>query len=90
MTTRITWPTMRYGYKIVDDEIVPEPTEQKVLKAIKRLTTRGHSSAEIAKRLNAKGYRTRNRTPWAGRHHRHPLDQPTHRSHITRQTLFDG
>lgn len=58
----MTFSNIRYGYQLVDGEIIPEPTEQEVLAEIKRLTIHGHSSAEIAKRLNNKGYRTRNQT----------------------------
>lgn len=80
MTARITWPTMRYGYKIVDDEILPEPTEQHILREITRLTKANKSSGEIAETLNTSGYRTRNKTLWTGSHIRnlwHRRGKPT-------------
>jgi len=56
-----------YGYRLEDGRLVPDAGEQKALTLIRKLHATGASLREIARKLEARGYRTK-----TGRPHWHP------------------
>ena len=57
---------IEFGYRLAADgkHLEPNPSEQAALTAIRKLRARGATLRDIAKELNADGYRTRRGTPW--------------------------
>lgn len=56
-----------YGYRLEDGHLVPDAGEQKAIALIRRLHAAGNSLRQIARELEARGYRTK-----TGRTHWHP------------------
>ena len=71
---------IRYGYRLVADEIQKDPTEQEILGLIDRETKAGRNSVQIADLLNDLGYRTRNNTEWQGGYIRNLLHRHRRRA----------
>jgi DNA invertase Pin-like site-specific DNA recombinase len=53
-----------YGYRIQGGELVPDETEQEVVKLVQKLQRSGSSLREIADELDAGGYRPRTGRAW--------------------------
>jgi len=56
-----------YGYRVEDGRLVPDAGEQKAVALIRELHAAGNSLRQIARELEARGYRTK-----TGRTHWHP------------------
>ena len=56
-----------YGYRMEDGRLVQDASEQKAIALIRRLRAAGNSLRQIARELEARGYRTK-----TGRTHWHP------------------
>lgn len=59
--------TLPFGYTVGPDgkQLVPEPSEQKVLALLGELKAKGYSYRRIASELNEQGYRTRRGGRWS-------------------------
>lgn len=55
----------RYGWMVVNGELVPEPREREAISRAKALHEKGYSSREIIKALAAEGYQTRKGTTFS-------------------------
>ncbi len=64
-----------YGYDSQDGKLIPNESEQDTLKVIKALHKKGYSLQAIANTMNAKGYQTKKRKPWAKHSVNHVLSQ---------------
>lgn len=54
----------KYGWRVVNHELVPDPDEQEVLDRMRNLQTKGYSTREIVQELTKDGITTRKGTTW--------------------------
>ena len=52
----------RYGWQVVDGELVPEPEEQHAIRRMQELRDQGYSTREIVEALRREGFHTRRGT----------------------------
>ncbi len=55
----------RYGYRVVDRELVEDQDEQRLVQRVRELRERGEKTTSITETINIEGFRTRNKkTPF--------------------------
>jgi len=55
----------RYGWTVIDGELVPEPKEQEAIAKMKTLQAKGYTTREIVQSLKAEGIKTRRGTDFS-------------------------